>query len=134
MATQRKTNGSADHISIRCVQEKMSKTYGEVHALRGVVGGMQAPQQPDFMRQIMIYEMRQLPNYVAINEPVPCKGGLDEGNWFKEPDAIGYRCDRNKPGNEAVKNVYKKDNLVVGYPEILINQCTDDLKDQEKRN
>ena len=112
----------------------MSKTYREVHALRGVVRGMQTPQQPDFMCQIMIYEMSQFPNHVAINEPVPGKGGLYDGYWFKESDTIGYRCDGNEPGNKAVKNVYKKDNLIVGYSEILINQCPDDLKDQEKWN
>jgi hypothetical protein len=38
--------------------------------------GMQAPQQPDLMRQEVVYEMGKLPNQVTVDEPVPTKAGF----------------------------------------------------------
>src|SRR5690606_10747947 len=70
---QQNADRGTDQISIWCFQEEMSVGHRKIHGFRGMMGGMQAPQNPDLVRQKMINKMRKLPYNVPINKPVPGK-------------------------------------------------------------
>ena len=47
------------------------------------MGGMKAPEQADLMTEIMIDEMRELPNDITVNEPVPGECCVDDRVLFE---------------------------------------------------
>ena len=48
-----------------------------------MVGGMQTPEQPDFMCEKMVDKVRKLPDYIAINKPIPGKMRFKYGIFLK---------------------------------------------------
>ena len=81
---------------------------------------MQAPEQPYFMAQIMIYKMSKLPNYIAVDKPVPGKCSGEEGIRLQKPNAKSNCRNGNKPTGKTVKNINKKHHFIIGYFESFI--------------
>src|SRR5579859_1499816 len=69
--TCKNADGCSDHIRIGCFQEEMGIGDGQVHGLRCMMGGMQAPEQTYLMPKVMIYEMGKLPYNIPIYKPIP---------------------------------------------------------------
>jgi hypothetical protein len=72
-----------------------------------MVGGMQTPEQPDFMCEKMVDKVRKLPDYIAINKPIPGKMRFKYGIFLKKSDTKSNSCNREEFRNKPVKYIGK---------------------------
>lgn len=127
------TDGSAYHIGIWRFQEEVHVSDGKVHGLGSVVSAMKTPEQSDLMTKIMIDEMSQFPDDIAIDEPVPGELGGQYGIFFKKADAKGYGGNGNKTGDEAVGHKDEERHAIVFDLKTFIGDSATDLYQQEER-
>lgn len=66
---------------------------------------MQAPENTHLMRQEMIDKMSKLPHHIAVDEPIPGKGGLEDGIPGKHANTQGHHSKRNDPTYERIEHV-----------------------------
>ena len=126
------TDGRADHIGIRGFEEEVHVGDGKVHGPGSVVRAVEAPEQPHFMTEIMINEVGEFPDDVAIDEPIPGEVSGQNGVFFKKADAKGDGCDGNETGDEPVSYKDKKWHAVVFDPEALVGGGPSDLDQQQE--
>ena len=86
------------------------------------------------MPQIMINKMRQFPDNISIQEPVPGKVGLQRRKTAQQSDTKPDRCNADEPAQEPVGDKNKKRHPVVLDPKTLVNQGAHDLDPQQKRD
>ncbi len=68
----------------------------------------------------MINEVCEFPDNIPVNKPIPGKAGFKDGKPVEETYAECHGGNRKKPGDEAVKDEYKKWHFVLFYPELFV--------------
>lgn len=81
------------------------------------------------MRQEMINEMRKFPNDIAINKPVPGKGGFKNRILFKQPDAKSHHRNGDKSRYKPVGYKNEKGNTIIINLELLVSSGSYDFYD-----
>lgn len=117
------TNGRPDKIGVWAFQEEMSIRNRQVHLLRRVVRGVEAPEQSHLMGEVMIDEMCKLPDDVSIDEPVPGKGNRKQRVRREQTDTISDNTKRDKLSNDPIEDVNEERNLILRSIEILMGKC-----------
>jgi hypothetical protein len=84
---------------------------------------MQAPEQADFMTEVMIDKMSKLPNDVTVNEPVPGESSVDDRVLFEQTDTEYDSSDRNEFAHEGIQHVREKRNFVFYRFEFSEDEC-----------
>jgi len=110
--TQQEAGRGADQVGIRGFQEEMGVGDRKVHVFRGVVGAVQAPEQPYFMGQVVVEEVPQFPDDIAQQETVPPGRQGVGGQGFEQPDTVGDHGDGDKPADKTVKDIDQEADLI----------------------
>ena len=96
--------------------------------------GMETPEQPDLVANIVIDEMGQFPDNIPIDQPIPREAGLQQRMRRKESNAKPHRRNTDKTGDEPVGDINKKRHPVVFDPEALVDEGADDLDQNQQWN
>ena len=130
---QQHAHRRADDVGVGRLEEMMGVRDEDAHGLGRVVRRVQAPQQPDLVREEVVREMPELPDDVAVDEPVPGEVTLEQRVRLEYRDAECERGDRDVRAEHAVQHVREEDELVLPRLEVLVDQRADDLDHEEHR-
>jgi len=86
------------------------------------------------MTEIMIYKMSQLPNNVAIDEPIPGKTCFNNTIFFEKTYTKSNGCNGEKTRNKPVENKDQKRYFIFFYFELFVNNRSCDLNKQKQRH
>jgi len=111
-----------DDVGIGPFEKKMGICDGEVHGLRGMMGGMQTPEDAHFVGEEVIDKVGEFPNDIAVDEPIPREGGVQDRVFFEIRDTKGDGGDGYEPSDDPVCDEDEERRPIVFDPELLIHE------------
>jgi hypothetical protein len=65
------------------------------------------------MTEVVVKEVSELPNNIAIDEPIPGEAGFEYCVRFEQAYTKHNNCNGNKLANKGVEHIRKKGNLII---------------------
>ena len=86
------------------------------------------------MRQIVINEMRKLPDYITKNKSIPRERKMQKCQGLKNTEAKGNYTKRNISTHNSVEHIDEKWNFVLRRAKLAMRECHDHLDHDDERN
>lgn len=127
-------DAGTDKVRVGRFKNKVRIRYGKIHGLRRVMSGVQAPEEPDLVREKVIDEVREFPDDVADEKAVPRERNGKRRQRFKPADTEPDYSQRNESAQHPVEDIRQKRNAILRRVKLAVEKSHTHLNQDDERN